>query len=67
MLSRRELDVLRLLSEGLTNAEIAARLYISTKTTGHHVSNILMKTGLRSRGEATAWALRKGLAAGSDD
>jgi DNA-binding NarL/FixJ family response regulator len=59
-LSRREQEVLHLLSEGLKNAEIAARLYISTKTAGHHVSNILMKTGLRSRGEAAAWALRLG-------
>lgn len=57
-LSRREQEVLHLLSEGLTNAEIASRLYISTKTAAHHVSNILMKTGLRSRGEAAAWALR---------
>jgi DNA-binding CsgD family transcriptional regulator len=62
-LSRREMEVLRLLSEGLTNAEIASRLYISTKTAGHHVSNILMKSGLRSRGEAAAWALRLDLAA----
>lgn len=59
LLSRREHEVLRLVSEGLTNAEIAARLYISTKTAGHHVSNILMKTGLRSRGEAAVWALRQ--------
>ena len=57
-LSRRENEVVLLLSEGLTNAEIASRLYISTKTAGHHVSNILMKTGLRSRGEVAAWALR---------
>jgi DNA-binding CsgD family transcriptional regulator len=59
-LSRREQEVLRLLSEGLTNAEIASRLFISTKTAGNHVSNILMKTGLRSRGEAAAWAMRLG-------
>jgi DNA-binding NarL/FixJ family response regulator len=58
MLSRREQEVLQLMSEGLKNAEIAARLYISTKTAGHHVSNILMKTGLKSRVEAAAWALR---------
>lgn len=57
-LSRREHEVLLLLSEGLTNAEIATRLYISPRTTGHHVSSILMKTGLRSRGEAAAWARR---------
>jgi DNA-binding CsgD family transcriptional regulator len=57
-LSRREREVLHLLREGLKNSEIATRLFISTKTAGHHVSNILMKTGLRSRGEAAAWALR---------
>jgi DNA-binding CsgD family transcriptional regulator len=39
LLTARELEVLGLLGEGLTNAEIAARLYISTKTAGNHVSN----------------------------
>lgn len=53
--------MLLLVGEGLTNAEIAARLFISVKTAGHHVSNILTKTGLRSRGEAAAWARREGL------
>jgi DNA-binding NarL/FixJ family response regulator len=57
-LSRREQEVLRLLSEGLTNAEIASRLYISTKTAGHHVSNVLMKLHLKSRTEAAVYALR---------
>jgi DNA-binding CsgD family transcriptional regulator len=57
LLSRRELEVLRLVAEGLLNAEIAARLFISTKTAGHHVSNILTKLGLRSRTEAAAFAL----------
>jgi DNA-binding CsgD family transcriptional regulator len=57
-LSKREQEVLALIAEGLTNAEVASRLFISTKTAGHHVSNILMKLGLRSRAEATAWALR---------
>lgn len=58
LLSRREREVLALLAEGLTNAEIAARLYISTKTAGNHVSNILAKLHLRSRSEAAAFALR---------
>jgi DNA-binding CsgD family transcriptional regulator len=57
-LTRRELEVLELLSEGLTNAEIAQRLFISTKTAGNHVSNILIKLNLRSRTEAAALALR---------
>ena len=50
--------MLRLLGEGLTNAEIAARLYISTKTAGNHVSNLLAKLHLRSRQEAAAYAVR---------
>jgi DNA-binding NarL/FixJ family response regulator len=58
MLSRREREVLALLGEGLTNAEIAARLYISTKTAGNHVSNVLSKLNLRSRSEAAVFAAR---------
>jgi DNA-binding NarL/FixJ family response regulator len=57
-LTAREVEVLRLLGEGLTNAEIAARLYISTKTAGNHVSNVLSKLNLRSRQEAAAYAVR---------
>jgi DNA-binding NarL/FixJ family response regulator len=65
LLSRREGEVLALLGEGLTNAEIAARLYISTKTAGNHVSNVLSKLNLRSRSEAAAYAIRN-LPASSD-
>ncbi|MFB3737749.1 MAG: LuxR C-terminal-related transcriptional regulator [Candidatus Velamenicoccus archaeovorus] len=60
LLSRREREVLALLGEGLTNAEIAARLFISTKTAGNHVSNILAKLHLRRRSEAAAFAIRHG-------
>jgi DNA-binding CsgD family transcriptional regulator/tetratricopeptide (TPR) repeat protein len=60
-LTRRELDVLRLVAEGLRNAEIAERLFLSTKTVDHHVSSILRKLGMRTRGEASAEARRLGL------
>lgn len=56
-LTEREQTVLRLLSQGLTNSEIADRLSISVKTAGNHVSNVLMKLGLRSRVEAAAFAV----------
>jgi DNA-binding CsgD family transcriptional regulator/tetratricopeptide (TPR) repeat protein len=55
-LSGRELDVLELLREGLTNAEIGARLFISPKTAEHHVSRVLAKLGVRSRTEAAGVA-----------
>jgi DNA-binding CsgD family transcriptional regulator len=53
-LSEREITVLELLREGLTNAEIGARLFISPKTAEHHVSRVLAKLGVRSRTEAAA-------------
>ena len=55
-LTDREVEVLRLVARGLTNAEIADRLFISVKTAGNHVSNILTKIGARSRTEAAAFA-----------
>jgi DNA-binding NarL/FixJ family response regulator len=60
-LSRRELEVLRLVAEGLTNHDIAQRLVLSEHTVNRHVANILRKLGLSSRAAAAALAGRHGL------
>ena len=57
-LTGRELEVLRLVAAGRGNREIAAELFISPKTASVHVSNILGKLGVSSRGEAAATAQR---------
>jgi DNA-binding CsgD family transcriptional regulator/tetratricopeptide (TPR) repeat protein len=60
-LTPREVEVLALLAQGLRNAEVAERLFLSAKTVDHHVSAILRKLDVRSRGEASAEAARLGL------
>jgi DNA-binding CsgD family transcriptional regulator len=55
-LTRREVEVLRLVATGMTNRAIADELFISEKTVGRHMSNILAKLGLPSRAAATAYA-----------
>jgi DNA-binding CsgD family transcriptional regulator len=60
-LTRREQEVLGLICEGSSNATIAARLVISAKTVDHHVSAVLAKLGVHTRGAATAEAIRLGL------
>jgi DNA-binding CsgD family transcriptional regulator len=60
-LTTRELDVLRLISEGRTNKEIAQALFISTHTVAVHVARVLQKTGTSNRTEAAAYATRRHL------
>jgi ATP/maltotriose-dependent transcriptional regulator MalT len=60
-LSKREVDVLRLLAAGLSNHEIGTRLFISTHTVANHIRSILAKTGTANRTEAAAYAVRRGL------
>ena len=60
-LTARELEVLRLLADGLRNAAIAERLFLSPRTVDHHVSAILRKLNVQSRGEAVAEAGQLGL------
>lgn len=60
-LTARELEVLRLVADGLSNSQIASQLFISARTSGVHVSNILAKLGASSRIEAAALARRERL------
>lgn len=57
-LTRREREVLELLGEGLSNRELAQRLFVTPKTVEHHVHAVLSKLGLRSRAEAAVYAVR---------
>ncbi|MGH2762203.1 MAG: helix-turn-helix domain-containing protein, partial [Thermoleophilaceae bacterium] len=61
-LTPREIEVLELVAQGLHNAEIAARLFVSKRTVDHHVSAILHKLDVPSRGQAVAEAARLGIA-----
>ena len=60
-LTRREIDVLRLVAEGSSNSAIARTLFISPKTASVHVSNILAKLEVSNRGQAAALAYHSGL------
>ncbi len=60
-MTRREVEILRLLGDGLTNKQIAYRLKISEKTVRNHISNFYSKLGVGDRSQAVLYAVRKGL------
>ena len=60
-LTAREREVLRLVAKGLHDRDIAAMLFISTRTVNYHVTNMLTKLGMDSRTAAAAFAVRNGL------
>jgi DNA-binding CsgD family transcriptional regulator len=59
-LSSRELEIIGLVAEGLTNQEIAAQLTISKRTVDNHVSNVFTKTGSKNRVALLNWAMDHG-------
>jgi len=61
LLTKRELEVLRLLARGLSNQEIAEQLFLHERTVARYVSNILSKLQLENRTQAALFAIREGL------
>jgi DNA-binding NarL/FixJ family response regulator len=61
LLTRRELEILRLVSSGLSNAQMAKHLWVTEQTIKFHLSNIYRKIGIRNRTAASRWAQANGL------
>jgi DNA-binding CsgD family transcriptional regulator len=61
-LTRREVEVLRLVSSGMTNRAVARALWVTSETVKFHLTNVYRKLGVGSRGEASAWAVENGVA-----
>ena len=61
LLTRRELEILRLASSGLSNAQMAKHLWVTEQTIKFHLSNIYRKIGIRNRTAASRWAQANGL------
>ncbi|MFD7731499.1 response regulator [Kitasatospora phosalacinea] len=64
-LTQREAEVLALIAAGLSNAEIAGRLFVSPATVKTHINNLFAKTAVRDRAQAVAYAFRHGISDGS--
>jgi DNA-binding NarL/FixJ family response regulator len=60
-LSPREAEVLRLLASGLSNREIAGKLFLSVRTVERHITNIYGKISARGKADATAFAIKSGM------
>jgi DNA-binding NarL/FixJ family response regulator len=61
LITKRELELLSLMADGLSNKGIAERLFISENTVKYHIRNILQKVGVQNRTEAVALAIRQGI------
>jgi DNA-binding CsgD family transcriptional regulator len=61
LLTRRELEILRLVASGRTNRQVAELIWVTDQTVKYHLANVYRKLGVNSRAEAVEWAVRSGL------